>query len=353
MEVKSGKPEAQSQEHESLREGRILGNSPQMNTCLEIVSQAARSDANVLVVGETGTGKELIARAIHNRSSRAKGAMMVVDCTVLPETLVGSLLFGYDKGAFTNADEARDGLIRQAHCGTLFLDEVGELPQSIQKLFLRVLQEHRFRPLGGGSEMESDFRLIAATNQNLDQKVAHGLFRADLLFRIRSYVIEVPPLRERRKDITELLSYYTGQLCRRYDLTPKEMTPEFIRTATLYHWPGNVRELINVLEHALFAARYESFLFAKHLPTYIRSTVAKASLHRQPPARPHPTRSVPQGLPNLHDFRQVVFTQAETRYLRELIIISNRNIHTACQLSGLSRSRLYALMKKRDIPRIQ
>ena len=185
------------------REG-IIAKSPKTKACLDLLAQAAGSDASVIITGETGTGKELFARAIHNNSPRALREFVIVDCTVLPETLVESVLFGHKKGAFTGADQDREGLIKQANGGTLFLDEIGELPMAIQKTFLRVLHEHRFRPVGGKEEIESDFRLVAATNRDLDKMTESGEFRKDLLFRLRSLTIELPPLRECTEDIIEL-----------------------------------------------------------------------------------------------------------------------------------------------------
>ncbi len=171
-----------------------------------MLSQAAQSTFNVIITGETGTGKELFARAIHLNSSRGSGNFVIVDCTALPETLIENILFGHVKGAFTNAYISQDGLIKQADGGTLFLDEIGELPLALQKNFLRVIQEHRFRPVGGKKEVTSDFRLVVATNRNLEDMVQQGLFREDLFFRLRSLVIELPPLRECRDDIKELNS---------------------------------------------------------------------------------------------------------------------------------------------------
>ena len=179
-----------------LKRNGIIGDSPKIAACLELLSQAAGSDVNVLITGETGTGKELFAKAIHSNSPRAKRNFVVVDCTALPETLVESVLFGHAQGAFTGADRSEEGLIKQADGGTLFLDEIGELPFLIQKRFLRVIQEHRFRPVGGRQEIESDFRLVAATNRNLESMVRQGRFREDLFFRLRTLTIELPPLRE-------------------------------------------------------------------------------------------------------------------------------------------------------------
>jgi two-component system NtrC family response regulator len=172
----------------------IIGDSSQMKRCLAQLAPAAFSDASVLISGETGTGKELFARAIHDNSFRKSNNFVIVDCAALPEPLVESTLFGHEKGAFTSADQAQEGLVKQAHNGTLFLDEVGELPLSIQRSFLRVLQEHRFRPVGSQHEIESNFKLIAATNQDLDKMVGRGAFRRDLLFRLRSIAIDLPTI---------------------------------------------------------------------------------------------------------------------------------------------------------------
>ncbi len=176
-----------------LSREQIVGESPRLKACLDLVAQAALSEANVLISGETGTGKELFAQAIHHNSPRRKGNFVVVDCAALPATLVESILFGHARGAFTGADRAREGLVAQAHGGTLFLDEVGELPLSLQKDFLRVLQEKRFRPVGGGQEVASDFRLVAATNRDLEGMAAKGEFRSDLLFRLKGLAINLPP----------------------------------------------------------------------------------------------------------------------------------------------------------------
>ncbi|RLB62102.1 MAG: sigma-54-dependent Fis family transcriptional regulator, partial [Deltaproteobacteria bacterium] len=220
-----------------LKRENIIGSSPALNNCLDLVAQAAESDANVFITGETGTGKELFARAVYENSLRSKENFVVVDCTSLPETLVESLLFGHERGSFTGADRSQNGLVRQAHKGTLFLDEVGELPMTLQKSFLRVLQEHRFRPVGSNKEVESEFRLIAATNRDLDAMVESGEFRSDLLFRLRTFIIELPPLRERREDIKELARYHIDKFCNQYSLDSKGFSPEFLQTLMSYPWP--------------------------------------------------------------------------------------------------------------------
>jgi len=192
-----------------------------LEACLDLVAQIANSRVNVLITGETGTGKENFAKAIHKNSSRAGKNFVVVDCTALPETLVESMLFGHEKGAFTGAEKARVGLIKEADGGTLFLDEVGELPLIVQKDFLRVLQENRFRPLGSNKEIESDFRLVSATNRDLERMVESGQFRKDLFFRLQSVIIELPPLRNRPRDIKDLAIHYVVKLCERYGMETK------------------------------------------------------------------------------------------------------------------------------------
>jgi two-component system NtrC family response regulator len=329
----------------------IVGTSPPLRDCLDLLAQAATSDINGLITGATGTGKELFARAIHLNSSRAAKNFVVVDCAALPENLVESALFGYEKGAFTGADKAASGLIAQAHGGTLFLDEVGELPESMQKAFLRVLQERSYRPIGGKRELESDFRLVAATNRDLEKMVQQGRFRQDLFFRLRSLVINLPPLKDRNGDLFDLAWYHTARLCKRYGLAPKGYSPELLQYLSAYDWPGNVRELVNVLETALSAAHREAILFPQHLPAYLRTKLARASVLRNPASAEgrNETVSPPGELSPLDEVRKTAVAEVEKRYLQELMQQAKGNIQTACQVSGLSRARLYSLLKQYDI----
>jgi len=329
----------------------IVGSSLHMKGCFDRLSQAAHTDVNVLITGETGTGKELFAWAIHKNSHRAGRNFVVVDCAALPETLVESVLFGHEKGAFTSADKVQEGLIKQADGGTLFLDEVGELPVSVQKAFLRVLQERRFRPVGGKREIESNFRLVAVTNKDLDQMMQSGQFRKDLLFRLQSFTLRLPPLRERRQDIKELVPYHTAKFCKSYGIETKDFSPEFLDTLAAYDWPGNVRELVNALETALAKARYEPTLFPKHLPTSIRINAVRASVSKE-----FPTKGSQEGsteptsvLAPLRDFRMAAAAEAEKEYLQHLVSLTRDDIKEACRISRLSRSRLYELLKKHKI----
>lgn len=328
----------------------IVGSSTRMKACIDLVAQAASGDMNVLITGETGTGKELFAQAIHNNSRRARENFVVVDCGALPETLVESMLFGHEKGAFTGADRTRDGLIHQADHGTLFLDEVGELPLAIQSAFLRVLEERRVRPIGGIREISSDFRLVAATNRDLDAMVEQGEFRGELLFRLRSLTIELPPLREHSEDMKELVMYYMARICERYGTGTKGFSPEFFEGLAAYDWPGNVRELVHTIERALAAARDNPVLYPKHLPTHIRVKVARASVTKEPRGR-RAIIGIESGsvLPKIRDLRETAVAEAERQYLHEVILLTAGNIKEACRISGLSRPRLYALLKKYNV----
>ena len=331
-----------------LKRNGIIGDSAKIVSCLELVAQAADSDVNVLITGETGTGKELFAKVVHANSRRAKKNFVVVDCTALPETLVESVLFGHARGAFTGAETSELGLVKQADGGTLFLDEIGELPLSIQKKFLRVVQEHRFRPVGGRREMASDFRLVAATNRSLEIMVEEGRFREDLLFRLRTIVIDSPPLREIVGDIPKLTTFYIKDLCERFGIVAKGASPEFWQTMSAYPWPGNVRELIQALEKALISAKEEPILFPKHLPTYIRIFVARSAFPGRllSPGTPGQVPGVPAAPPKLKEIRQATVAEAERRYLKDLIAYAGGDKNKACRISGLSRSRFYTLLKK-------
>jgi two-component system NtrC family response regulator len=335
----------------SLKRKGIVGESAQVSSCLDIVAQAASSDANVMIVGETGTGKELFAWAVHQNSPRVNNNFVVVDCAALPETLVESVLFGHRKGAFTGADRAQEGLIKQADKGTLFLDEVGELPVPVQKSFLRVLQERKFRPVGGKQEIRSDFRLVAATNRNLEKLVSQGKFREDLLHRLRTLVITLPSLRDIPEDLENLVAYYIRKLCNKYKMNIKGISPGFWDVLHSYNWPGNTRELIQAMEKAIIVAQDESTLFPKHLPNHIRIKLARASVGDKKGKRISLRKEAESSndLPKIQEVREAAIADAEKKYLLDLMAITSRDIKQACKISGLSRSRLYTLLKKHKI----
>jgi two-component system NtrC family response regulator len=345
----------------AIKRERIIGNSPKMKACLNLLAQAAASDVNVLITGETGTGKELFARAIHTNSPRAQSRgrsrspragnpraeknFVVVDCTALPETLVESVLFGHVKGAFTGAEQDHDGLIAHADGGTLFLDEVGELPMATQKAFLRVLQERRYRPVGGKSEKKSNFRLVAATNRNLEEMVHQDNFRKDLMFRLRSLTIELPPLRERPEDLQDLVRHHTRRLCETYGMKPKRFSPALLDAIDEYTWPGNVRELVHCIDAILAVAGEDKTLYPKHLPLHIRLQKMDTPPADTPVAATPVHPAVNQALPDFKTHR----AQMERRYLEELLVFAGGNVPKACTISGISRSRLYEMLGKYNL----
>ncbi len=333
-----------------FKRGALIGHSPRLMDCLNQLAMAASSDVSVLLTGETGTGKELCATAIHHNSRRMNKNFVIVDCASLPENLVESTLFGHEKGAFTGADKSRLGLIKQADGGTLFLDEIGELPLELQKKFLRTLQEHRLRPVGSLNEETSNFRLIAATNRNLDDMVKNKLFREDLYYRIKSFSIELPPLRERKEDIKEIAIHRITQLCDQHQCETKGFSPDFFEALLAYDCPGNIRELINTLDGVFARTQYENTLFAKHLPTHIRTCLTLSSLEQtDKPVYSNVSSNRGFRFPTLKDLRENSLESIEKRYLNDLMNYTGGNIDEACHIAGVGRSRFYQLLSKYEI----
>jgi two-component system NtrC family response regulator len=330
----------------------IIGNSPEINQILEEVAHAALSDASVLITGETGTGKELFAHAIHRNSTRAKGPFVIVDCASLTETIVESILFGSKKGAFTGADKDRHGLIFQADGGTLFLDEAAEMPLNVQKIFLRVIQEKTFRPVGGSEEIHANFRLVSATNKDLSQMVEKGTYREDLFFRMSSSHIEIPSLRNQKESIEELLLHFLDHLSKKYCATSKGFTPDFLEMLTLYEWPGNIRELIGALEHSFSSGLGEPVLYPIHLPVNIRVSVTRNSVGKKREKTPETKVSqiLKNGIPpSWNTYKQSGMSALQRQYFKDLLEYSNGNIEIVSSISGLGRARLYELLKKHGL----
>lgn len=339
----------------------VIGSSPKMTISLHAAAQCAQSDANTLITGQTGTGKELIANTIHKNSNRKKGHFVVVDCAALPEQLVEAVLFGNVKGAFTGADSSREGLVKKADGGTLFLDEVGELPLSIQKKFLRVLQERKFKSVGGTQDIQSNFRLISATNRTLEEMVSEGQFRSDLLFRLKTIHIELPPLKECKADIKDLALHYIHSICERDGFETKGFSSDFLRMLELYDWPGNIREFINCLEKTILTNPESTMLYPNFLPNQIRLMDLQPRIEEQlqannpggdlfnqvEPFRPIelPTAFLKPIKP-LKQVKEYILSQFEKIYLDELMAASNNDLDTAGSLAGISKSYLYSLLKK-------
>lgn len=347
---------------------RIIGASPGIAAARNIARRAARGDSNVLLVGETGTGKELFAKAIHLASGRASGPFVAVNCAAIPETLIESELFGYEHGSFTGArPDGKKGMFEVASSGTIFLDEVGDMPLALQAKVLRVLQERTIQRVGGTAEIPIDIRLIAATNRDLERMVAEGLFRMDLFYRLNVINIRIPPLRERLDDLEDLVSSIIARLNGVCGTHVTRVQPAVLHAFRDYDWPGNVRELENVLERALnFVDGDEVAL--DHLPPHIaearrgrsgprpRSRSESAS-GRGPESGsggppPCPPLVAPRGgdrgcgaQPSL---RNVLKNEEREAVLRALEACGNNRMEAA-KLLGISRSGLYKKLREHGI----
>jgi two-component system nitrogen regulation response regulator NtrX len=268
-------------------ESEMVGQSPAMQQLREAIRKAAPSEARVLITGENGTGKELVAEAIHRQSKRADAPFVRVNCAAIPRELIESELFGHERGAFTGAMRRKIGLIEQAHTGTIFLDEIGDMSLDTQAKLLRVLQENELLRVGGNQPIRFDVRVIAATNKNLEKEIQAGNFRDDLFFRIAVIPINVPPLRVRREDIVTLANYFLNQLASAYGRRPKQLSPAAIAILENYHWPGNVRELRNIVERVMIMGDAETILaeqVQQALPMLARPNTPGASPLPEPPS---------------------------------------------------------------------
>lgn len=262
-------------------EGReCVGQSREMTRVFQVVEKLTRVNTSVLIRGENGTGKELVARAIHFNSPRKDGPFVAVNCAAIPETLIESELFGHEKGAFTGADQRHIGKFQYAAKGTLFLDEIGDTSPATQVKLLRVLQEHSFTPVGSSREIKSDVRIIAATNRDLEALIREGKFREDLYYRLNVMPIFLPPLRERRDDIVGLVTHFIEKFNQEHGNRIQTIEPEALRALELFNWPGNIRELENAIEHG-FVVESSPVLTLASLPEYIKKATKKASANQK------------------------------------------------------------------------
>lgn len=311
---------------------QILGKSPSIQALCQVLSRIALSSANVLISGETGTGKELAARAIHDHGERAGGPFVAINCAAVPEALLESELFGHAKGAFTDARTARSGLFQQASGGTVFLDEIGDMPLSLQSKLLRVLQERRVRPVGSDREVEVDVRVLSATHHDLEEGITEGSFREDLYYRLNVVNISVPPLRERGNDVLLLAQHFLERFSRESGKAVSGVSSEVARRLLDYHWPGNVRELSNTIERAVALTDHDR-LIVDDLPAKLRNyeplAPGASTEERGPPA----AAMSPDQLVSLQDL--------EREHIERVLAAVDGNKARAARILGLDRKTLY------------
>ena len=317
--------------HRRLGEARgssIVGRSPAIQRVLALIERIADSDAAVLISGESGVGKELVARELHSQSGRSEGPFIAVNCAAVPANLLESELFGHVRGAFTDARRARDGLFLQASGGTLFLDELGELPLEMQPKLLRALQERKLRPVGGDSLVAFDARIVTATNRDLESEVEAGTFREDLFYRVNVVNVHVPPLRARSTDVLLLAQFFLERIAERSGRSVLRIGAPAADKLLAYDWPGNVRELENCMERAVALARYDE-ITAEDLPDkisrYERGEMVIAA-------------DDPEDLPTL--------SQLESRYIRRVLQAVKGNKTQAAKVLGLARRTLYRKLER-------
>jgi DNA-binding NtrC family response regulator len=308
----------------------LIGETATMQQVRRLIDTIAPTDASVMILGETGTGKELVARSLHDKSRRAERAFIPVNCGALPENLVESELFGHRKGAFTGADTNRKGLFEVANGGTLFLDEVGELDKSVQVKLLRFLESGEIRRVGENEPFRVDVRVLCATNRDLRDMVANELFREDLFFRLNTFEIFLPPLRERRTDIAALARHLLIRQASRRGLMESAITPESIDVLIAHEWPGNIRELANMIERATILAGNGPIL-PEHLPTQLPARSRSHLSALSPVGGPH--FQVPEGSPTLRD--------VEMKYIQTILEKHQGNKPAASRELGISLKTLY------------
>ena len=326
-----------SQIIEKQRLDNMIGKSNIMKELFEEVIKISKTDANVMIYGESGTGKELIARSIHVNSSRRTNAFIAVDCVALPESLLESELFGYEKGAFTGAESMRKGLLEYADQGTLFLDEICELVHNIQAKLLRVLQEREFRRIGGNRLIKIDIRIISATNKEPIEAVQTGLLRADLYYRLNVIPLELPPLRTRKEDIPLLVNYYLDKFDNLTKSGRKIIDPSVMDAMLNYSWPGNVRELQNLVERLVSLIEGPRILLSD-LPKYITNLARHDSVKRA-------QRSNPPFLESRKKFLQ----EFEKGYFANLLKKCNGNISKASNIAQISRRTMYRMINNYNL----
>ncbi len=317
----------------------IIGRSPKMREVYHMISQVAPSQSSVLILGESGTGKELVARAIHERSRRKDKPFVVLNCAALPETLLEAELFGYQKGSFTGAQADRKGLFEEAHEGTIFLDEIGEISLNVQVKLLRVLQNGEIRRLGGSENVHVDVRVVAATNKDLNRLVEAQKFREDLLYRLNVISIQLPPLKERKDDVALLARFFLKKYANRTGKPVVDISYDTLQTLEEYRWPGNVRELENVIERAVVLAEGPT-ITVRELPPkllgeffYVPASESAEDLARL----------------SYQDAKQKALNLFNRTYIANLLRQTSGNVSLASERAGMDRSNFKKIIKKYDL----
>jgi transcriptional regulator with GAF, ATPase, and Fis domain len=343
LKVRSGDQHIEILPSEAAQFGDVVGNSLAMREIFGLLERLAPTDATVLLGGETGTGKDALARAIHAASPRRDRPFIVVDCGAVVGTLIESELFGHERGAFTGATAQRQGAFELADGGTLFLDEIGELPLDLQPKLLRVLEQRAFRRVGGNRETSVDIRVIAATKRNLPMEVERGKFREDLYFRLAVVAVDVPPLRERREDIPLLVEALLARLTQAgTDVPPLTAPPETLGALAAHDWPGNIRELRNVLERAAYMARAAGRAEVRLGDTPLSGSAPRVNTAADPSAHFDPSRSY-------RDTRTAWEESFERAYVQWLLERHQGNLSAAAREAEMDRKYLHKLAKKHAI----
>lgn len=326
----------------------IIGQSKGMQKVYKSIGRVSQADATVLIRGESGTGKELVSRAIYQYGVRSEKPFLVINCVAIPETLLESELFGYEKGSFTGASQQRIGKIEQANNGTVFLDEIGDMPMNIQAKILRLLQEKKIERIGGGTTIPVDVRIIAATNKNLENAIQDGTFREDLYFRLKVVTIELPPLRQRKEDIKALITYYMEKYSKELNIDNPGMQTDVLNQLTDYHWPGNIRELSNLLQKVLIFNRGAPVSMQDidqiinrfeqdHENTAIKTSDIRTWVRQSLTSEPEHY--------SLDDFVDTI----SSLVVEEALKITNANRSQAAKLLNISRPTLHAKIDKYQI----
>ena len=319
----------------------LVGRSPAIIEVMKTVARVAPAHATVLVTGETGTGKELVARIVHRYSGRGNQRFVAVNCSALPEGLLESELFGHVKGAFTGAASSRPGLFREADRGTLFLDEVGDVSPALQARLLRALQEHEVVPVGSETPIKVDVRVIAATHRDLATLVREGRFREDLYYRLNVVTIDLPALRDRRQDIPLLIDYFLLALAERHGRGRIAMDPDAQARLLVYDWPGNVRELQNVLERALVLAA-QDVIGLEHLPAEVRSP----GMRPEPPTGPQVGERTPRDGSRPNELELIPLAELERRHVLRVLEATGGSREKSARILGISRRTLTRMLQR-------